>query len=694
MSKAAKKRFCPALGHEISSAECGTNRVSHYACPADCHYLPFAPSNYSQLLELEGKLDNQCMDRLLQHPTDGLAMERALLEARYRKNAHAMHAFYEWNFFFARGGDGRTWAERWEQSSATGLKNDELVLLRAKMQTRVALVEIHRVLDGERMEAVDLLQPGTPTLRLHDRSLASIATRFATALAWIYPLPHYWRLNGTAIIMPNMGQFDPVDIVAEIVRHLGGPATEPEMRLWLAKNFVHFDESLMATSRMRQMQMYSGSDARFGKAVYELQAPFVECRNRLAELPQVEPDHLSSEESGEGFAEARVWFEEAGESKYAVPPGAQPVLGRVLLGQAHWRVEAMGGKRLAQLRQRFEAQMGTLARFTGERIDDLSPKPAGSQPVADKSLVPPRLLENPQQLAFTSSRVPALPPGTSREEAEAELMRAADRQFLDDQVPALDNHTPREAARDPALRPKLIRLLKERVNGQDQRNLQNGRQDDINWLLRELGADEIIFEPPPWRPPQEPLASEDDLFDDGIIGGHVLLPPALSLPAEPLSMQEAERRLKAGMARFQTAGDALDSLEASGMTIIGDIEEITVDFLDEEAFAMAIGFVLEAVLTLVPPGHQAPPTNFEALQINFSTNLNELTTQLKKATSEAIFDYLDGCSQPNLMRLLAGQILSFGRKTPEALGPSIESQPVILAVVRTVIDELDHVLRP
>jgi hypothetical protein len=694
MSKASKKRACLAVGREISPADCGENRVSRQACPADCVHLPFAPANYSQLLEIEEKLDHQCMDFLLGSSPDRAAMERALQQARHDPSPHALHAFYEWNLFFQYGADGRTCAERLEQSATAGFKNDDRVLLRAKRQTRVALLEIHRVLDGERLEAVDLLAPDSPPLRLHDRNLASMATRFASGLVWLYPLPHYWRLSGTAILIPGLAQFDPREIVLEIAGHLGGPLTEPELRRWLEENFVRFDEALQATARMRRMQMFAGMDAKFGKAVYELQSPFAGCRDVLDALPDVEPDNLSPAERQEGFAEARVWFAEKPEIKQSVPPGGRPALGRVLLGQAHWRLEAMGAERLARLRRQFDAQLGNRVRFTGERLDDFGASLAAKEPAPDKSLIPPRLLENPQKILLTSSRVLAPPPNTPPDQAEAELFRAADRAFLDDQIPALDNRTPREAARDPALRPRLIRLLKQRVQMHDERNLKTGRADDINWLLRELGADEICFDPPPWRPATEPPTLPDIEPEAEPFLGDPNLPPASPLPAAPLSLEEAARRLDAGMAVFETAAAALDALAASGFTIIDDADELTADCLSNDEFSFAISFILQAVLALVPPGHRAPPTSFDGLQRAFTSNVKLLLDSLKAQSPDALITFLNRCLQPNLMQLLAVQILEVSLSGPKKFRPSLESQPVILALIKSVIDELDQALRP
>ena len=79
-------------------------------------------------------------------------------------------------------------------------------------------------------------------------------------------------------------------------------------------------------------------------------------------------------------------------------------------------------------------------------------------------------------------------------------MALQDQTFLDDQIPALDGRTPRQAAQDPALRPKLLHLLKQRVQACDEHNLESGGSYDVNWLLRELGTTEILFNPPPARP--------------------------------------------------------------------------------------------------------------------------------------------------------------------------------------------------
>jgi len=108
MSKTSKNRACPAIGHEIPVSDCVAHRHNPYACPAECPHNPFTPSNYSRLLELEGKLDRKSMDYLMEHAADRPAMDKALQLARSHPSLHSMHAWYEWNLFFAPGADGLT----------------------------------------------------------------------------------------------------------------------------------------------------------------------------------------------------------------------------------------------------------------------------------------------------------------------------------------------------------------------------------------------------------------------------------------------------------------------------------------------------------------------------------------------------------------------------------------------------------
>jgi hypothetical protein len=684
MSKTSKRHMCPALGREITPADCGENRVSRYACPAECPHNPFSPAHYSALLELEDAVDRKAMDWLKDTTKDLDALERGMRRALEEESGHAVHACVEWQLFFQRDQSGLTAADHWQQTGFPGLKNDERILIRAKMLTRVPLWEIRRVLDEQRTEAADLLSPDSKPLLIVDRALASVAVRFAAFLGWTYPLPHYWRMAGTAIVIPDWGPFEPIEIVSELVRHLGGPTAPAEIPRWLAEHFVRFDEALSATGQSRRRQMFAGMDVQFGKAVYELKAPFNECRIRLDAEPDVDHDPLADAERREGFAEARVWFAQDLGPILVLPEGGRPVLGQVLLGQAFWRVEAMGIERLAELRKRFEARLGNRVKFTGERRDDLTSHLASQKPDFDAALVPPRLLEHPMKVAMTSSRVEPLPPGKSFKDYEAELFRAQDRAFPDSSIPALDGKTPRQAARDPILRPKLVRLMKTRVRAQDEQNLRTGRTDDVNWLLRELGLDELLFDPPPPRARRNLVEEETDDSPWPMPD-----PP----PSEPLTFEQARQRLQDALDYFETAAAALAELEASGSTLIEDAGELTADLLTDNEFSYLVTFLIQAWFALVPPGSPAPVLHYEDLERAFRTGLDQIRLGLAGGPEGSLQRMLSDCRQPELTQLIMDGLLDAAMRAPKKVRPSPAAQAVMVVLLKAVLNELDRALR-
>jgi hypothetical protein len=544
-----------------------------------------------------------------------------------------------------------------------------------------------------------MLSPDSSPRILLDRSLAAKAVRFTTLLAWIFPMPHYWRLSGTAVTIPDMAQFTAPEIVHEIVGNLGGPLTEPEIRRWLAEHFVEFAAAVEAVAQLRRRQMLAGMDAKFGKTVYELRALFAQCRKRLDALPEVKQDDLSDTERNEGFVEARVWFDHAPAVKHVTLPGAQTVLGRVLLGQSHWRLEAFGGEKLILMRQQFEQHLGERVRFSGERVDDLGVQMSAKKSAGDASLVPPRLLENPDRFSISSSRAPALPPGVSPADAESELLRASERAFLDDHVPALDDRTPREAAREPALRAKLVLLIKQRVRRYDERNLQTGRTDDINWMLEELDLQELIFDPPPWRSPGVNSDEGDSDFpespdDDAISVVDSMRPQPPSLPAEPFDFDEAIDRLQAGIDAFETALEAEKELYASGATILEDAEQLTMDDLTENEFYFAIPFLLETWFAFVPPGCRAPEISLPGLERAFASNMHKMEASAKSSSTKELESFLQSGAQPAMMTALLSGFLKAARTSPKDIRPSPGALSVTLALLASLVEALDQALRP
>ncbi|HBA83218.1 MAG TPA: hypothetical protein DCZ95_03900 [Verrucomicrobia bacterium] len=170
--------------------------------------------------------------------------------------------------------------------------------------------------------------------------------------------------------------------------------------------------------------------------------------------------------------------------------------------------------------------------LTSERTDDMAKQIALSEQLDyDAKLVPPEFLEKAPMFITQVSRLPQDFSNMTQADRDAFIRRQYNELFMSSNIPALNQHTPRQAAQIPELRKKLIVLMKKRVRMQDEENRQNGRNEDINWMLKELGLHEIDFAPPPLRPPKEALL--EAAFDDDLAAEN--LPPLPPPSDQPLS---------------------------------------------------------------------------------------------------------------------------------------------------------------
>jgi hypothetical protein len=657
--------------------------------------------NYTALLAAEDVVDLAAVKRM--HDEDPTA-SAAILEARRVSPLHGMHAAVVWHLFFPRDGSGRTFAQRWEQAGFPGLKNDERVFFSHKMKMRIALLEVHSVLDEQSFEAVDLLDPATPPMIFVDRSMAAQAVRFFTCLTWVYPLPHFWRVSGTAISTSDLGPFSSLEMIEACVVHLGGPVDAVARKRWLAENFVLIEQALTATGLERRRQMLAVMDVSWGGATYELCASFGAARKALSVEPAVIEDDLSAKERAQGFSQAMVWFDDQPSISKRVAEAAagRTVLGRVLLGKKEWRLEAAGDARLARLRASFELRMGAKVKFSRERRDNLAGQMAAKDPAPNLALVPPRLLEEPSNFELSSLRMPEPPAETSREDHFAGFLREHRRKWMDQPLPAFNGRSPREAVRDPELRTQVIELVKGHVRQVDRDNLKTGRTDDINELIRELGLAEIDFPPPPRR--KAPSETEDDAQDendatgnDVEFGAHPRNPVADRLPApqlrdRPLTFDAAVERLERALGSFDLAADAFEELADSGATIVDDMNALTEGVLNETEFNFLLTFVFQAWFALVPIGVRAPRLNFDEMAADFDRD-NERIAASGSAAVEALENLGDSSRQPDLLTALMAGLMDAAKRTPKKMRPSPAGTIGMLLALKALVDELDRALR-
>lgn len=389
VSTSKEKRICPVVGREISSAECGESRHSRYACPEECPFNPYSADNYDRLLELTDKVDvlqsKWLSTQAEVHQRTREEVQRLGSEASAEKIGMIVFDVLH----YRRDSEGLTMIQRWEKQGFPGLKNDQRFFVKARAAIRLGFLEIHQVIDDREVIAVDLLEPGSPEVRVVDRALASRAVRFGTWLTWTYDMPHFRRTHGATCQVDSIQELSPLEVLEITLQHLGCPADVQERARWMAKRYLDVLDSLSAIRKVRAL------DAIIGR---------------------------------QGMA---------------------------------------GHRPLAPLDPKLEA------------------------------LVAPRLRENPNRLEVqTRRRELDLEDGSDVDQA---LRMSLLRSWLNESIPALGGKTPREASMDPTLRPMLVHLVKDQVRSFDEANLRAGTTGDMNWALKDLSLDELIFPPPPWR---------------------------------------------------------------------------------------------------------------------------------------------------------------------------------------------------
>ena len=143
---------------------------------------------------------------------------------------------------------------------------------------------------------------------------------------------------------------------------------------------------------------------------------------------------------------------------------------------------------------------------------------------------------------------------------------------------------------------------------------------------------------------------------------------------------------------FGSAKEAEDELFASGATLLGDAEEL-LNRLTETDFCFTIPFLLQAWFALVPRGCRAPEITYESLQRTFRENLQQLVGTLESQTPQKMEAFFQSGPQPNLMLVLLSEFLRAAANAPKDFRPRPEAQPLILALLKSVVDVLDAALR-
>lgn len=694
MASNPKKRDCPALGKIIKRNDCGENRVSRYACPASCEFNPFGLANYTELLELEAALDNRMVTFLSSLPEFSGRIEAALKKAeRAAYPDVAIHDVFHQNLFLTPSGDGRSVAEKFYEFQGAKLKNDMKILLRAKEQSRVALLEVRDVLADDCICAVDLLRSEAGLLTFCDRAWAKRAVRYDIGICWIYPLPYFNRLSGVLIEWMDLG-LGPVDQLLEISKKHGGPAhVGSEIDVWLGKNLVKVCEIIHDAAYHRQRLVYERVDGMLCRATFETLGDVDVLIERLVMEDGVEvcDAPLSDQECAQGFTTSWDWLVPADEADDLFGEMARGLIGRVLLGRdSVWRIEALGEARYHRLRSAFENCLKDEVTFVSERKDNIAGKTLNDhKPLDPKTLelIPSVFFEKLPNLDFTQSRI-SVDLEDGEELGMIELRQKQLRAWLDQPLPLFKGRTPREAAASPELQGEVHRIVKQMIRSLDKDALAEGTVADVDWIYDVPGLEAIRARTPVLRE-----ADGAGRFEGPVLNS-VLLPP---IPSHRLDLDAVLELEERAMELIESHGAQISDLliRTNIPPILSVISEFmadaNLDDPDEEAFVIFIISTLVLILVGTSDVFTVDLDLFEldeAVERHMDGYFRAAVDSEKLGSDEPLDEWFEVSSQPELLRLMVSRVVDHQFDDSETFSDKGVPLELMMGLVAGLIDIL------
>jgi hypothetical protein len=597
------QRACPALGTTISSRECGSGRGSRYSCPEECPYFPFTPANEERFFDLEEGVLKKLQDRVRSALSGEDLAARQVAHSNGGadpKDELAAHAELMQQSILKRDADGHSFAERWVMDPRSDLTNDERVLLKAMDQVQPILLEVERFPDEQTIEGTDLLTG--KTVRILDHLTAQHVSRYTAFLGWWYPMPFRDRLSGMMEPIPDCGSKSPLEVVQEVVRHLGGPLDPEKLAEWLAWNFFRVCEAIRAASSARKKEALENGNYVRKTTDYShpdrahLEARMEEHRAFLSDDPWPHEEAVGFDRAWHilGNAQEEAGQPWVGQGAAFVTEDGHVFLGRLLTGKERIRIEATGEHAYARAHSFLNEVAGDDLQFLAEVAQDRGAQLSGSVAAYDPDLVPASLLEDNAPMQITMDLF-----GTGPEEEPPTMesfYRDMYRHFADEPLQALGGLTPRDAAGIPEKRAQLMRLMKRHVRDVDRRRRQEGLDFDLNPLLEDLGLLELVSAPAPLggpAPDQDQSSEEDGEIWDA------LWPERKS---KPISPEEVETRLARVRRRYPDPQDAVNAMEKRFPEFLQGVYQSGAGIVEPAANAYLRMGLLHLLLIMAPEG--------------------------------------------------------------------------------------------
>ncbi len=490
------RRVCPALGGLICTSCCGAKRGSDITCPPDCSYFPFGTEAYDTWL----KIDASCTKKVMKYVLDFFGrdyVEKVLQKTGARGSLLADNpeivfpAVVNYLLGFKHGVNGKTVANIWEQEGWRGLSNDERVMMKYRSHSFPTIIEVQRIIDDKSMQCINLFDPEEGPFIIFDRSMARSMDRFSRFFMWITHYPNFSSPTGGGYTIKR-SIFD--DFYHELIYRIEEEQKENlscTANSYLAEHFGECCDLLEDLGRTYSDRLLDSLDIHHCEAVYEITGTRSNIEDILEKKSDFEFDDRDSEPDDPEGTVYYIWLRrgESKELESSMPAAFQfedesqgvGTVGNLKLTDANLTIETFSRQKFEFAKEKIQTYFGDSVILSDEKIEDL------------RDRLKEELDEAGDRPSITKQRAPegALPPELEQQIMEKHYQEHYTK-FLDDTIPALDNMSPREAAEKPDMRPRLIELMKDHIQGISSMCRERGITIDIDWVLEELGLHELL----------------------------------------------------------------------------------------------------------------------------------------------------------------------------------------------------------
>jgi len=492
--------ICSALEKIICPACCGSGRGSKIHCVPTCAYSPFSIPGYDLWLKIDEGLVRKKMSYLASCYSR-VEFEEMVEHMRFASGISggdagtAEGAAVYYLFFVKCDADGRTLAQKWQAQGWIGLNNDECIMMEHRFNCRATVIEIQKVLDHQRMECIDLLEPQKGSFILIDRLTAVRSVRFARMLTWLAHYPYFSRIANNGVEVPDLAFAEFMDTLRDSFQKERRKHKEMTIKDYLSENFGSFGSLIYDLSREKSIAALERMDLHQCKALYKIEGNYAQIKAVLDTKPDFEKRERHREEKKVAGAYYYSWLRR-GESK-ALEKKMSPsfrhrdekedgvgTIGNIILFPDKLIVEAFTKQKYKFAKTMIKKFFGENLQLQNEAVVDLAKQQAAK--------IEDNYEDYAQELILgkQEGKKEDIPPEIARELLQ-KMHKRHYTVFLDDKIPALDNMTPREAASDPQMRPRLIELMKQHIKGIERQNKERGLDLNIDWVLDELSLLEL-----------------------------------------------------------------------------------------------------------------------------------------------------------------------------------------------------------